>query len=981
MRHRYKYQTGGEQEQSWMDMIGSYIPSISEYYNKVVNYFDEPDNFNEAFSRARAAGEPTFVFEGKEYNTALKKEAPAPKQKVTKSAAKKANLALISPEIFLRQGFMESRFKPSVVSGKEKSRVGAMGLAQLMPKTIESYRKAHPDEEFDPYNPEHSVKAQKWFMNWLSERPYLNKPGQPANVTIAKVLGAYNWGPGNMKTFLEGQKAKGVDIYNSMDWVKNLDEEPRKYIQGILLNEIPSFQQEIERDTVDSPYNKYYGFKRSGGQVINPLAQLYMEQMGGTAKVSSRGQWDYPGQDTMVPTPDGRITMQGVPYPVYGQDETGYGQMMYPGGEYQYPGQMVYETPMMQKGGQKEIQEQRYKQLYVPLIDKVVKGAGEDWEMLPLSNTSFVESLFSGSVEGRNLPPMDPVIQEIQSKILSLPNEEINRLMKVEWKNISAPRALWEKPDQISYPDMLKYIKHVKELKGKGYTMQQGGSYKEWKEKYGLSESLDYNLKRAWKLGYTPDSEGHLPTVDYKTGKFLKSRNHPTIGLELEWFNSPDAKEFRQGHRIDSTGKYFKYVPNKPMMQDGSEVKFWQSLDPREWGLMDYSNKENFNTAFKTADKAGNKEFVYKGKRYTTEKVPKSESDAYWDSKNFLKEYYRTQPFVTPESYKHQSELKDAYLLKKYGKSYRELLKSDDRSEKDWALLVDMMKDNHNIYNNADDAFSQYAIEQIGKKRIDLLDRPAYFSITTQKGDLKQDGHWMPKENKIFVSVPEPNKLNTTYVHELAHKSASTAFTSEMNIPEIDIDAMLDANRGMNINEDSYIYLLNPQEIDARKMSALYYLNKSNKPWKSGTIRKQDLADLYEADAQGKLPYDVSQLLLVFRAQPNDLLKYLNNEYTPVQRKQMGGPLQNFYEQNMMKNGGQHGGLDRWFAEKWVDIKTGKPCGRQEGENRSYPACRPSRRVSSETPKTRSEMSPSEKAKFKQTKTSSARIPYNHKRN
>jgi hypothetical protein len=81
------------------------------------------------------------------------------------------------------------------------------------------------------------------------------------------------------------------------------------------------------------------------------------------------------------------------------------------------------------------------------------------------------------------------------------------------------------------------------------------------------------------------------------------------------------------------------------------------------------------------------------------------------------------------------------------------------------------------------------------------------------------------------------------------------------------------------------------------------------------------------------------------------------------------------------KNGGQHGGLDRWFAEKWVDIKTGKPCGRQEGENRSYPACRPSRRVSSETPKTRSEMSPSEKAKFKQTKTSSARIPYNHKRN
>ena len=81
-----------------------------------------------------------------------------------------------------------------------------------------------------------------------------------------------------------------------------------------------------------------------------------------------------------------------------------------------------------------------------------------------------------------------------------------------------------------------------------------------------------------------------------------------------------------------------------------------------------------------------------------------------------------------------------------------------------------------------------------------------------------------------------------------------------------------------------------------------------------------------------------------------------------------------------MKKGGQHGGLDRWFAEKWVDVKTGKACGRQEGENRAYPACRPSKRISSKTPKTSSELSSKEKAKFKATKTSSQRIPYNHKR-
>jgi hypothetical protein len=70
------------------------------------------------------------------------------------------------------------------------------------------------------------------------------------------------------------------------------------------------------------------------------------------AIVSKRGQWDYPGQDTIVPTLDGSITMQGVNYPVYGQDETGYGQMMYPNQEYKFPGNMVYEKPMMGKGGE-----------------------------------------------------------------------------------------------------------------------------------------------------------------------------------------------------------------------------------------------------------------------------------------------------------------------------------------------------------------------------------------------------------------------------------------------------------------------------------------------------------------------------------------------------------------------------------------------------------------------------------------------------
>lgn len=88
--------------------------------------------------------------------------------------------------------------------------------------------------------------------------------------------------------------------------------------------------------------------------------------------------------------------------------------------------------------------------------------------------------------------------------------------------------------------------------------------------------------------------------------------------------------------------------------------------------------------------------------------------------------------------------------------------------------------------------------------------------------------------------------------------------------------------------------------------------------------------------------------------------------------------LKTAYQKSKMSKGG----LSRWFAEKWIDEKTGKPCGRsgKEKKKRPYPACRPSKRISSKTPKTSSEMSYKEKSRFKRTKTSSKRIPYNHKR-
>ncbi len=62
--------------------------------------------------------------------------------------------------------------------------------------------------------------------------------------------------------------------------------------------------------------------------------------------------------------------------------------------------------------------------------------------------------------------------------------------------------------------------------------------------------------------------------------------------------------------------------------------------------------------------------------------------------------------------------------------------------------------------------------------------------------------------------------------------------------------------------------------------------------------------------------------------------------------------------------------LKRWFQEDWKDVRTGKACGRQEGESRGVPYCRPTKRVSSKTPKTSSEMSAAEKRGKIREKTS-----------
>ena len=73
------------------------------------------------------------------------------------------------------------------------------------------------------------------------------------------------------------------------------------------------------------------------------------------------------------------------------------------------------------------------------------------------------------------------------------------------------------------------------------------------------------------------------------------------------------------------------------------------------------------------------------------------------------------------------------------------------------------------------------------------------------------------------------------------------------------------------------------------------------------------------------------------------------------------------------KNENVNEDLRNWFKEKWVDVSKrvdGKhpPCGRKDADGKSYPKCRPSKKVSSETPKVASSYDKDEKKAMTQQK-------------
>ena len=77
----------------------------------------------------------------------------------------------------------------------------------------------------------------------------------------------------------------------------------------------------------------------------------------------------------------------------------------------------------------------------------------------------------------------------------------------------------------------------------------------------------------------------------------------------------------------DCINNYIQTLPkDSDYAEDGSLFSDWDkiknkvkaTLNPKNWGVPDYSDKGDFSTAYSAAKKAGEKEFMWNNKRFNT---------------------------------------------------------------------------------------------------------------------------------------------------------------------------------------------------------------------------------------------------------------------------------------------------------------------------------------------------------------------------
>lgn len=592
--------------------------------------------------------------------------------------------------------------------------------------------------------------------------------------------------------------------------------------------------------------------------------------------------------------PSGRITMQDVDFPVFGVDDMGNAQIMYPGGEYEFPGSQVFELPIRQAGGQR---------------DTIYTSNPNDPRLKAYQDSLYVRASNSQTfTPGNRTRPLTP--------------DE-----KIFWKD--------EKTGLV--PNLVEY-------NPANPTWGYFGHYKK------PVQPVEY--KRNEKVNIAP-KERSMPEPSIKINRTVKFPEVIT-GVKYD-IQKGDVMVGLTGKDVTMSREEFTTWVNKP------------------------ENRKMFND-YRT--QASAKKLVYGG-----EKLPMAQKGlnipAPYLKPSFTNYIQKPQPIALASGRIEPSNI-DFQIAGGIGAG---LAKAAAMKKAIWLPKRPKPSSTRSFMEGFGmgmlNPLQEGGVPQISPSLAAYLQRPEQIA----KARATQ-GERLTFEGKINKALGDPKEKAA----ELAHYADTEG--------EGPVDNIRHTSAGM-YTADAIANMLSPMQVGpaaipakiagfaGSNLAGLAHELKAFIPSLQGDYKNipaaarmtaEDMVNNFVGSALALNP-------LMSQKEKEDLIirlsdqNYLPDGYEKIGnegaedlyvKKQYGGDLEEFGS----------GGLKQWFAEKWVDVKTGKECGRsgKDKDGRPYPACRPSRRVNSTTPKTTSEMSSSEKAKFKREKTSGQRIDYNHKR-
>ena len=776
-----------------------------------------------------------------------------------------------------------------------------------------------------------------------------------------------------------------------------------------------------QNDTDDS----YSNIAAYGGPILDP-----------------RGQWAHPGKITRIPSDN--ITMQGVPYPVYGVGSNGQQQMMYPEQEYNFGGaSYVDEYPMMQFGGGTLLGP-------LPMMSKIVPKVVSMFSGDPLKkfiNWVNEPSETTGSTNRPSPLPVEAPVRTYQFDDTHSEYRDRANDVYSELKNNDKKLYNSSKPIKLSSgrfaganvdPEMINDI--VKAAKANNVDPWVMLSLVGRESTFG-SGTLQNTLRAGDKQGLVSGwnvAEEYMP---YEFSRFLADRQVP--GVKVHKDNHGWQYEVKDKKAVD------EYLKKNPQLIDS----YYKKLEDTP----DLGKLDSFTLAAQRIKKKGIQNYNPGDPKYSS----MVNSDM-----GLLKQDAELKAYMKSKGYREGGQLGSGLLSKTVrcsscGWSWKAADGGIDpltchkcggvvKMQGGGTLPKMQMAGSLLQPINAQDASNVLSLFSVPQKAITKLFTGKYqtpseaMGIKNPYGAFATDAILDPVNlvgagilGNIAKASTKTGMLSKTYkINPLAKKKPDVILTRTQKPGQTDALRKFDEVEAKGLEnpnfEERFEYkqrLKSPhlrQPFDqpgygrgfSSDLGDISYYSYPNIQATRGyegfpeilktriSAKEAEKFNVGKNPLQGYISFAPKREYLL----PKDML-YSAESFIPNKGYSAGpqgatepGSIRDFVKKayaeqtaanipNWLtgypsgklpnkKTGGQHGGLDRWFAEKWVDVKTGKDCGRQEGESRAgYPACRPSKRVNSQTPKTSSEMSSAEKAKFKSSKTSSQRIDYNHKRN